>query len=153
MERMMVIQKNIVAALKRLDEAITYIQHDEQQALPFINAEQFHEVLRDSLIQRFEFCVELFWKYLKHILEYSGKNNLSIIAPKPVIRAGCNAKLFSEKEASCLLEMIDARNKTSHLYKKEVAENLAQDIPQYHQLMKSIVDRLSRLNLVQPTKN
>ena len=52
-------------------------------------------ILRDAMIQRFEYSTEPFWKYLKAYL--SIEHNLSANSPREVIRTGFRAKLYSEE--------------------------------------------------------
>ena len=58
-------------------------------------------VLRDAMIQRFEYSTEAFWKYLKAYL--SIEHNLPTISPREVIRTGLKAKLYSEEISNELL--------------------------------------------------
>lgn len=47
--------------------------------------------------------------------------------------------LCSETQAIGLLEMTDSRNLTSHTYHEEIAETIYRKIPEYWELMKSIL--------------
>ncbi len=108
---------------------------------PTIDADEMRIMSRDSMIQRFEYCTELFWKYLQKYLEaYVQAPN--IIGPAPVIRASFAAGLLNEAEAEKALEMVKDRNMTSHIYKEEIAELLAQKIPDHCNLMVTVVNRL-----------
>ena len=61
-------------------------------------------ILRDALIQRFEYSTEAFWKYLKAYLQT--EHNLSANSPREVIRTGLTAKLYSEETSQELLQML-----------------------------------------------
>ena len=99
-------------------------------------------ILRDALIQRFEYSTEAFWKYLKAYLQT--EHNLSANSPREVIRTGLTAKLYSEKMSQELLLMLDDRNLTSHTYVEELAESIAHRIPDYSINMSEVMTRLSR---------
>ena len=99
-------------------------------------------ILRDALIQRFEYSTEAFWKYLKAYLQT--EHNLSANSPREVIRTGLTAKLYSEKMSQELLLMLDDRNLTSHTYVEELAESIAHRIPDYYINMSEVMTRLSR---------
>ena len=99
-------------------------------------------ILRDALIQRFEYSTEAFWKYLKAYLQT--EHNLSANSPREVIRTGLTAKLYSEKMSQELLQMLDDRNLTSHTYVEELAESIAHRIPDYSINMSEVMTRLSR---------
>jgi nucleotidyltransferase substrate binding protein (TIGR01987 family) len=103
---------------------------------------EIYKVFRDSLIQRFEYTTDLFWKYLKVYLE----TNLlltNIISPATAIQQSCASGLLTELEGHQLLAMVKGRNKTSHIYVEEVAEQLAIKIPSYYQIMESIKQKIS----------
>ena len=98
-------------------------------------------ILRDALIQRFEYSTEAFWKYLKAYLQT--EHNLSTNSPREVIRTGLTAKLYSEEMSQELLQMLDDRNLTSHTYVEELAESIAHRIPDYSKNMSKVMIRLS----------
>ena len=99
-------------------------------------------ILRDALIQRFEYSTEAFWKYLKAYLQT--EQNVSANSPREVIRTGLTAKLYSEEMSQELLQMLDDRNLTSHTYVEELAESIADRIPDYSKNMSEVMTRLSR---------
>ena len=97
-------------------------------------------ILRDALIQRFEYSTEAFWKYLKAYLQT--EHNLSANSPREVIRTGLTAKLYSEETSQKLLQMLDDRNLTSHTYVEELAESIAHRIPDYSKNMSEVMTQL-----------
>ncbi len=97
-------------------------------------------ILRDALIQRFEYSTEAFWKYLKAYLQT--EHNLSANSPREVIRTGLTAKLYSEETSQELLQMLDDRNLTSHTYVEELAESIAHRIPDYSKNMSEVMTQL-----------
>ena len=99
-------------------------------------------ILRDALIQRFEYSTEAFWKYLKAYLQT--EHNLSANSPREVIRTGLTAKLYIEEMSQELLQMLDDRNLTSHTYVEQLAESIAHRIPDYSKNMSQVMTRLSR---------
>ena len=98
-------------------------------------------ILRDAMIQRFEYSTEAFWKYLKAFL--SIEHNLPANSPRDVIRTGLNAKLYGEEISKELLQMLDDRNLTSHTYVEELAESIAGRIPAYSKNMHAVMHPLS----------
>ena len=98
-------------------------------------------ILRDALIQRFEYSTEAFWKYLKAYLQT--EHNLSANSPREVIRTGLTAKLYSEQTSQELLQMLDDRNLTSHTYVEDLAESIAHRIPDYSKNMSEVMAQLS----------
>ena len=104
--------------------------------------------LRDSIVQRFEYCTDLFWKLIKIYLEDVEKITLTTYSPRSVIREAVLAKIISEDQGEDCMKMIDSRNLTSHTYREEVAEDLSAKISGYYHLMKATVDAIEdRLKL------
>jgi nucleotidyltransferase substrate binding protein (TIGR01987 family) len=97
--------------------------------------------MRDSMIQRFEYSTDLFWKFIKIYLEEQGVNT-PIISPRGILRDAIRARLLSEDEGKVCMKMVESRNKTSHTYHELMAEEIAHEIPGYYELIKSIADRL-----------
>jgi nucleotidyltransferase substrate binding protein (TIGR01987 family) len=104
--------------------------------------EEFLNSLRDSMIQRFEFSVDLIWKFLKSYLEEKEKTIPESNTPRSIFRTMCNSKLITEKESETLLDMVSNRNKTSHIYKEEISDFIAKQIPNYYKLMNNIISRI-----------
>lgn len=102
------------------------------------------DVLRDSKIQRFEYCSELFWKMLRlYLVQEKG---IKITAPKEVLRQCKTEKLFSLKDLELLLRMIDDRNATSHAYAINLAKKIESHIPEYFRIMKQVEGKIAEKN-------
>lgn len=141
----------IVKALEKLNDALNSYKYSlEVTSIPadykkmFVDVEELQISLRDSLIQRFEFCVDLVWKYAKEYLENVEQVTLEVKTPRGTIRALCAARLISEPETEQALEMIKHRNMTSHIYHEEVAQIISKQIPVYYTLMMHIVQAIDR---------
>jgi nucleotidyltransferase substrate binding protein (TIGR01987 family) len=93
-----------------------------QEALDIIDPSQFE---KDSIIQRFEFCVELGWKAMKEILEELGVNE---VTPSGSVRSAAQARII--RDSSIWLEMLRARNIASHTYNQVNADKIVNDIKQ-----------------------
>jgi len=78
-------------------------------------------MLRDSVIQRFEYSYELCWKMLKRRLELDDPSPESIDAMsfREMIRAGAERGLIDDPLA--WFNYREKRNLTSHTYNEEVA--------------------------------
>lgn len=97
-----------------------------------------NDVIRDSAIQRFEFTSELAWKTLKEILEEKGQK---IYPPADILKASFKAGIIDEDEA--WMEMVKARNLTSHLYKESLAEEIYGRLPVFLEKIKSLIKKIS----------
>jgi nucleotidyltransferase substrate binding protein (TIGR01987 family) len=98
--------------------------------------------LRDSMIQRFEFTIDLFWKFIKSYLEEKENVQLSPATPRATILTATKSALLSETEAEEILKMFESRNLTSHVYQERIAKDLAKKLPFYQALMAPIFQRL-----------
>ena len=105
--------QNYLRACDRLSEAVREL-----------SGEPGDELRRDGLIQRFEFTFELAWKSLKEYLEAQGYAELT--TPRAVLREAFAARLIDDEAA--WLAMLDARNRTSHIYDEGAAAEIAGQI-------------------------
>lgn len=96
----------------------------------------------DSLIKRFEFSYEMAWKLM---MSYEKENGVAeLLGSKDVIRRAFKMSLIDNGEA--WLEMIDDRNKTSHLYDEEMAADITDEIINtYYPLFNTLHDKFSKI--------
>ena len=99
-------------AVSRLKEAIAEYEQTHSQAV------------RDGAIQRFEISAELAWKATQDYLEEQGY--LDVHSPKAVMRKAYLEGLITDEQG--WLSLLDARNKTSHLYDDILADQVYQQI-------------------------
>lgn len=122
---------NFKNALSRLKEGIAkYNENDD--------------LLRDGVIQRFEFTFELAWKTLKAVFEDEGLIGLN--SPKTVLREAFAAELIEEDEL--WLAMLKDRNSTAHIYNEHLAIEICHNIQEKYvnalaNLLEKIEKRLS----------
>lgn len=112
---------NYNKALKKLSEAIEYIKKDFDEQEAGINTEEvFDEILKEGLIQRFEYTHELAWNVMKDFLSEIG--NIRTYGSRDATREAFKAELI--KNGDVWMEMIKSRNQTSHTYNDETAEEI-----------------------------
>ena len=106
-------------AVKRFEEAVLQDKND---------------FIRDSVIQRFEFSVELAWKTTKKVM------GTSTSAPKDVVREMAQGGYI--KDVNRWLQAIDMRNLSSHTYKEDLAEQVynfsCEFLPELKALLKRV---------------
>lgn len=78
---------------------------------------------KDGTIQRFEFTVELLWKTLKTILRYQG---IDCFSPRDCIKKAFRYGIIEDDEI--LLDMLEDRNLSSHIYSSQMAEEIFERI-------------------------
>ncbi|HBF12024.1 MAG TPA: nucleotidyltransferase [Deltaproteobacteria bacterium] len=101
-------------ALDRLEEAL------QENALK-------GSIVVDGTIQRFEFTFELAWKLAKALLVHGG---IEVNSPRSAIKEGFQAKLFDNGEG--WIDMLEDRNKTSHLYDEDESFAIYEKIKKNH---------------------
>ena len=131
-------------ALGSLHKAIVFFDKVKKAPdIPELGAHvDIYQAARDSVIQRFEFSIELFWKYLRVFIEEYKRIPLDSIASCDIVRSACQIRLISEHDAQVCIDMIKSRNLTSHIYKEDIAEQLVHDIPGYYEHMQKILNNI-----------
>ena len=99
-------------------------------------------VVRDSIIKRFEYCIDSLWKFLKIYLEEVQKIDVKLAAPREVLRLSLQNNVITTAEYEILIYAVTDRNLTSHTYNEDLANKISSQVPLYFATMKTIVDRL-----------
>lgn len=115
---------NFNKALNKLSEAILYIEKDLEQeeiVLEYKNPEDvLEEIIKEGLIQRFEYTYEMAWNVMKDYAYYQGNNEIS--GTRDAIRYAFSVNLVRNGEL--WMDMIKSRIKTSHTYNEETANEI-----------------------------
>ena len=132
---------NFVKALNKLTEAVNYInehlQYEEQEDLQIVA-----EIVKEGLIQRFEYTHELAWNVMKDYAAYQG-NNL-IKGSRDATREAFNMELITDGEV--WMDMIRSRNQTSHTYNEETAHDIyGKIIRNYHNVFQVFAETMEAL--------
>jgi nucleotidyltransferase substrate binding protein (TIGR01987 family) len=96
------------------------------------------EIVRDAAIQRFEYNFELGWKAIKRFAE---KQGLKCNSPREAVKIAFKLGLMQNEDI--WLDMIDDRNRTTHTYKQEIAEEIYANLKKYESEMKILFERMS----------
>lgn len=114
---------NFVKALHKLTQAVDYINQN------FIDSDEsddddlgniLNEIIKEGLIQRFEYTHELAWNVMKDYAAYQGNTNVG--GSRDATREAFQLQLISDGKN--WMEMIGSRNKTSHTYNEETADEI-----------------------------
>ena len=98
-------------ALSKLENALSKLQEGADSAED--------ELQKDGVIQRFEFTFELLWKTLKIFLRNKG---IDTKTPKDSLKEAFKIGWITEEKV--FLDMLEDRNKTSHIYDRDTAEEI-----------------------------
>jgi len=82
------------------------------------------EELRDAVIQRFEYTMDLSWKMIQRAIRNAGVEESAIHTKRDLFREA--ARMGWIVDPTPWFEYYDARNKTSHTYNSEVAHAVFQ---------------------------
>ncbi len=97
--------------------------------------------IKNGQAQKFELCTELEWKIVKRFLyEHDGIDSRS---PKQAIKDFYLAGYIEEKDYFLLNDMINDRNKLSHIYNEKEFNKIVDRFPQYLKLMKKVYQIVS----------
>ena len=120
---------NFKKALSRLEE--------------FIDKEDLTRLEEQGLIKAFEYTYELAWNTLRDFLKFQGHTD--IYGSRDTIRKAFELELIQDGQK--WMDMLESRNKTSHTYNEETAEEICRAVRSvyfdlFHQL-KNKLDSLS----------
>lgn len=110
---------NYLKALNKLTEAVRFIQDDESD-FDTHNTNTLDEIIKEGMIQRFEYTHELAWNVMKDYAKYQG--NTTIGGSRDATREAFQLKLISDGKV--WMDMIASRNKTSHTYNEDISEEI-----------------------------
>lgn len=99
------------------------------------------DIVRDGVIQRFEFTCELAWKTVREYLIDQGYEELN--SPKAVMRQALSDGLISDGEG--WLALLTDRNRTSHIYDEATAEEIFGRVREvYMALMETLLEKMEK---------
>lgn len=102
-----------------------------------------NEIIRDSLIQRFEFTYELTHKTLREFMKYLGVT-LDNSFPRTIFKKAYVNNLISSEEI--WINLLEDRNCTSHIYNENLASEVAERIVKdYVPAMEELIEKLKNL--------
>lgn len=115
--------QDVKIALNRLQEALD-IEKDE--------------IVRDAVIQRFEFTFELTWKLLQTILK---ENNIEFKGIKALFRDAAQIGVIDDPKN--WFTYLNARNLTTHTYDLQIAEEVYQKAKEFSKELQKLLPKIS----------
>lgn len=101
------------------------------------------DIIRDSLIQRFEFTYELTHKTLSEFMKYLGVT-LENSFPRTIFKKAYVNNLISDDQV--WINLLHDRNQTSHIYNENLANEVANRIMNdYVSAIGELVDNLEKI--------
>jgi nucleotidyltransferase substrate binding protein (TIGR01987 family) len=115
---------NFIKAIDKLQQSVEYIQHNIIKEDNFTDDDNLgfvlNEMIKEGLIQRFEYTHELAWNVMKDYAEYQGNPNIG--GSRDATREAFKLRLVLNGEI--WMDMIGSRNKTSHTYNEDIANEI-----------------------------
>ena len=135
---------NYEKALEKLHQAVEKIKTDfKLDDKGKIDDDEFlDDIIKEGLIQRFEYTHELAWNVMKDFLGEIGE--VKMFGSKDATKEAFAAELIQDGEI--WMDMVLSRNKTSHTYNEETADEIFLKIMhQYHPAFLTFRDKMERL--------
>lgn len=98
------------------------------------------DLLENGRIQKFEYTVELFWKYVRSVL--ISEQRLVPNSPKGVLKDAVACGYLLEGEYPAAIQMYDDRNRCSHCYQQEIIPGILVRLPAHLAVMQAVFGRL-----------
>lgn len=133
--------RNFRSALYRLGKAVEIVTEQINED------EEVDDLLKEGLIQRFEYTHELAWKVMKDYAEYQGYTDIR--GSRDAFRKAFDMGLVTDK--SWMDSIID-RNLTSHNYDEDTVEDICENIVDvYYPLFVKFEKVMLPLSGIEPT--
>lgn len=115
---------NYNKAITKLEESVKYIQHNFLNDEDELDTEDLgyvvDELIKEGLIQRFEYTHELAWNVMKDYAFFQG--NSTVGGSRDATREAFKLQIINNPDT--WMDMIQSRNKTSHTYNEETANEI-----------------------------
>ena len=117
---------NYVKALNKLRQSVDYVKanleaddKEDNEKIEKVD-EILEEIVKEGLIQRFEYTHELAWNVMKDYAAFQGNSNVG--GSRDATREALQLLLISD--GNIWMDMIQSRNKTSHTYNEDTANEI-----------------------------
>ena len=121
---------NFVSSMRQMQKAVALTEDHELSDLE-----------KQGLIHNYETTFELAWKVVKDYLEEQGADFEK--TPRGTIRAAFRDGII--KDGELWMEMLAARNRTTHTYNEEILDTLYDQIVQkFYPMLRELLDDFSR---------
>lgn len=103
---------------------------------------QLSDLEKQGVIQSFEYCFEIGWNLLKDYLNFQGI--YEVRGSRDAIRLAFKYGLIDD--ADVWLDMVSARNLTSHTYDPEILDTVLQEIiDSFYFCLRDLVERFNQI--------
>lgn len=126
----------------RWEQRFSNYQKALAQLQKFIDKGDLSELEKQGLIKAFEYTYELAWNTIKDFLEFKGQTD--IYGSRDATRKAFELGIIEDGES--WMDMLKSRNRTSHTYNEEVAEEICKAVfDVYYSLFLQLKTKLENL--------
>ena len=115
---------NYNKAFSRLAKGVTHIQERQQMHQSDTANDIVDDMIKEALIQRFEYTHELAWNVMRDYARYQG--NFEVAGSRDATREAFKLNLISDGDV--WMDMIKSRNLSSHTYKEETFHKIFEKV-------------------------
>ncbi len=105
-------------------------------------SEEIIDAIINGRLQKFEYCTELTWKIIKNYLYVY--HNIDAKSPRDSIKEFFLIGAVDESSYELLLNILDDRNKLSHIYKEEFFTEIHNKLKNYYVIMDRVLTILKK---------
>jgi len=98
------------------------------------------DTIKNGQIHKFEYCIVLCWKIIKVFL--NTVHGVDAVSPKSTIKEFYRVDLVNEQEYELITEMLDDRNRLSHIYNELFFKDIYLKLNDYLVVMKKVSERM-----------
>lgn len=128
--------------MEKLRERLSLAERAVSKLEELVSHNEWTEVERDAMIQRFGFSYEIVWKCAKDYLRVV--EDIDAASPRRVIRDCQRIGMLSAEQTEMALRMSGDRNLTTHTYDEDFAILLACRMKDYGRLLRVWLDKINR---------
>ncbi len=126
--------------MERLDRRLVEASAALARLNELANKSERTLVERDSAVLRLIFTYEAVWKACQKLL--ATLENLSAASPNATIRAARNLGWLTDEDVRAAIKLGEQRNLAVHMYRDEVGEEIARQLPAHAALLHRWLDAL-----------
>ncbi len=123
--------KKLEELQKALDSFEKSLKIDLSALDPFLR-----DVVESGLVQKFEMCYELFWKVMREFLRK--QEGLDVASPRRTFKALFQLGILNYEQFEICLEVLESRNLLSHVYRRDIVDEVFPKLKKYLDLMEII---------------
>jgi nucleotidyltransferase substrate binding protein (TIGR01987 family) len=104
-----------------------------------------NDILINGQVQKFEYCSELMWKTIRTLIRIN--NEISAKSPKDAVKEFYNCGYIEENDLEIMVNILEDRNKLSHVYNEEIFLQVHGRLSSYREVMNKVLKILEKVSI------